>query len=329
MKSVLKQCMVVGSFVSSLVGAVVAQAQTAYPNKLINMIVAFPVGGPSDVIARVVAKPLGDQLGQNLIVENVGGVAGSLGAQKAANAAPDGHTLLAGSPLELIYTPMGIAAAKNKPEDMRMAGLIGRTTMVIVVKADLPVKTMAELVDYAKKASKPLSFGSTGIGSLYHLMGEHAMQIAGAKGLHVPYNGLAPYLQDLMGGNLDWGVLPVAGPVPGAIEGGKIRALAVTNAEPVARLPKVPLIKETAGFKDYAYSIWIGVQTGRRVSDAVVTTINTAFNTVMAKPEVRKAVEATGTIVAGPMTVSQLDAFYKAEIAAGASIAKAVNLQPQ
>lgn len=112
------------------------------------------------------------------------GVGGSLGVLKAANSTPDGYTILAGSPLKLIYTPLGVAAAKNKPEEMRMAALVGHTPNAIAVRKDLPVNTLEEFVAFAKKADKPLSFGSTGIGSLYHLMGEKALQISGAKGLH-------------------------------------------------------------------------------------------------------------------------------------------------
>ena len=181
----------------------------SFPSKPVTMIVAFPPGGGSDVLGRAMAKGMQDTLGQPVIVENVVGVGGSLGVIKAANATPDGYTIMAGSPLELIYTPLGIAAAKNKPEDMRMAALVGHTNIAIAVRKDLPVNTLEEFIAYAKKADKPLSFGSTGVGSLYHLMAEKAMTSAGAKGLHAPYNGLAPYLKDLMGGVIDFAVVPL------------------------------------------------------------------------------------------------------------------------
>jgi tripartite-type tricarboxylate transporter receptor subunit TctC len=312
----------------ALIGAV-SQAHAQYPARQMNMIVAFPAGGPSDVVGRVMAKAISEHTGQPVIVENVVGVAGSLGVIKAASAPADGHTILAGSPLELIYTPLGVAAAKNKPEDMRMAALMGRTPMMIAVRKDLPVNTMAELVEYAKKAPQPLSYGSTGVGSLYHLMAEDAARIGGFKALHAPYNGLAPYLKDLMGGVLDWAVLPVAGPVPGAIDAGQIKAIAVVAPAPLARLPKVPAIRETAGYGNYNYSIWIGLQVSKNTPDALAAALNSAVLAALAKPEVRKSVEATGVILAPPMTLSQLDGFYKEEIAAGAAVAKAVGLKPQ
>ena len=120
----------------ALAAAVAAQT---YPSKPVNMIVAFPPGGGSDVLGRAVGKGMSEVFGQPIIVENVVGVGGALGVLKAANAQPDGYTLLAGSPLELIYTPLGVAAAKNKPEDMRLAALVGHTPIAIAVRKDLPV----------------------------------------------------------------------------------------------------------------------------------------------------------------------------------------------
>jgi tripartite-type tricarboxylate transporter receptor subunit TctC len=312
----------------ALAGAA-AQALAQYPSRQINMIVAFPAGGPSDVVGRVMAKAISEHTSQPVIVENVVGVGGSLGVVKAASAPADGHTILAGSPLELIYTPLGVAAAKNKPEDMRMAALVGRTAMVIAVRKDLPVNTMAEFIEFAKKAPKPLAYGSTGVGSLYHLMAEDAARIGGFKALHAPYNGLAPYLKDLMGGVLDWAVLPVAGPVPGAVDSGQVKALAVVSAAPIARLPKVPSIRDTSGYGNYDYSIWIGLQVSKNTPDAIAASLNSAVLAALAKPDVRKAVEATGTIIAPPMTLSRLDGFYKEEIANGAAVAKAVGLKAQ
>lgn len=309
--------------------ALATLAHAQYPSRQINMVVGFPAGGPSDVIARVVGKAISEQTNQPVIVENVVGVGGSLGVLKVANAPADGHTILAGSPLELIYTPLGIAAAKNKPEDMRMAALVGRTAMVIAVRKDLPVNTMAEFIEYAKKADKPLAFGSTGVGSLYHLMAEDAAKIGGFKALHAPYNGLAPYLKDLMGGVLDWAVLPAAGPVPGAIDAGQIKAIAVVSAAPIDRLPKVPSIRSAAGFGSYDYSIWIGLHVSKNTPDPIAAALNSAVLAALAKPDVRKSVEATGTIIAPPMTLNRLDSFYREEIANGAAVAKSVGLKAQ
>ena len=300
-----------------------------YPSKPLTLIVAFPAGGGSDVIGRMVARSMQEPLGQTIIVENIVGVGGSLGVMKAANAAPDGHTLLAGSPLELIYTPLGVAAAKNKPEDMRMAALVGHTPIAIAVRKDLPVNTLDEFVALAKKADKPLSFGSTGVGSLYHLMAEKALQIAGAKGLHAPYNGLAPYLKDLMGGVIDFAVVPMVGPVLGAAEGGQIKLLAVASPQSIARLPKLPPARNTKGFDDYVFSIWIGIQASPKTPEAQMAAIHKAVYAGLTNAKTRESIEASGTVIAEPMSLAQLDSFYKKEATTGAAIAKSINLLAQ
>jgi tripartite-type tricarboxylate transporter receptor subunit TctC len=328
MKSVFKTLLVACAAISMFVLSPFASAQT-FPNKPVSMVVAFPAGGPSDVLGRLIGKSMQDSLGQPVVVENVVGVAGSLGVLKAANATPDGHTILAGSPLELIYTPLSVAAAKNKPEDMRMVALVGFTPIAIAVRKDLPVNTLEELVALAKKSDKSLSFGSTGVGSLYHLMAEKTMQIAGAKGLHAPYNGLAPYLKDLMGGVIDFAVVPLAGPVLGAIDSGQIKALAVASPQPIARLPKLAPARATKGFEDFQFSIWIGVQASAKTPDAQITTLHKAAYTALANPETRKSIESSGSVLSEPMSLTQLDAFYKKEAATGAALAKSINLQAQ
>lgn len=328
MKTLLKTLVAATAAFGLMSHATLASAQ-AFPTKPVTMIVAFPAGGGSDVIGRTVGKSMQEVFGQPVIVENVVGAGGSLGVVKASNATPDGYTILAGSPLELIYTPLGIAAAKNKPTDMRMAALVGHTPIAIVVRKDLPVNTLVEFMALAKKSDKPLSFGSVGIGSLYHLMAEKALQNAGAKGLHAPYGGLAPYLKDLMGGVIDFAVVPLVGPVNGAIDGGQIKALAVAADKPIARFPKIPAARATKGFEDYQFSIWLGIQVSAKTPDALVNAIHDAAYKALANPETRKSIEASGTVIAEPMSVAQLDAFYKKETAAGAAMAKSINLQAQ
>ena len=317
-----------GALVASLALAASVAAQT-YPSKPVSMIVAFPAGGGSDVLGRAVGKGMAEVFGQPVIVENVVGVGGALGVLKAANAQPDGYTLLAGSPLELIYTPLGVAAAKNKPEDMRLAALVGYTPIAIAVRKDLPVNTLEEFAAFAKKADKPLSYGSTGMGSLYHLMAEKALQTAGARGLHAPYNGMAPYLKDLMGGVLDFAVVPLVGPVIGAIESGQIKALALASSQPLARLPKLPLASATKGFEDYQFSIWIGIQASAKTPDAQVSAVHKAAYTALGNPDIRRIIETAGSTVAEPMTLAQLDAFYKKEAVKAVAIAKSIKLEPQ
>jgi tripartite-type tricarboxylate transporter receptor subunit TctC len=316
-------------FASALALSATAVLAQAFPSKPLTMIVAFPAGGASDQVGRVMAKAMGENLSQNIIVENVVGAGGSIGALKAINAAADGHTLIAGSPLELILTPLGIAAAKNKPEDVRMIALAGRTSMVLVTRKDLGVNTFEEFVALVKKTDKPLSYASTGVGSLYHLMGEKFTAMTGGKTLHVPFNGLAPMMTNLVGGQVDFAFAPIAGPVPGFVDSAGVKALAVSAPDPVARLARVPTIRATKGFEDFVFSIWAGVHTGAKVSDATAATLHKSAYTVMANPDVRKSLEAAGMVLAAPMSLQEVSAFYAKETAAYQAIAKAINLQAQ
>lgn len=307
-------------------GALLAQS---FPSKPINMIVAFPAGGASDFVARVVTKEMSINLNQPIVVENVVGVAGSLGAQKVANAAPDGYTLLTGSPLELILTPLGMAAAKNKPEDVRMIAVAGRSDLMLAVRKDFPAANTEQFLAALKADAKGLSYGSTGIGSLYHLMGAKLIQTAGAKGLHVPYNGLAPVLQALGGGQLDFAFLPIAGPVPGFVESGNVKPLSVASNQTSPRFPALPLMKATKGFEDFSFSIWAGLQTGAKVPDAAVAVLHKSAYAALANPEVKKQLEGSGSYPLAPMSVAELNAFYAKETAMYRAIAKSIHLEAQ
>lgn len=313
----------------ALTAALPATMAQTYPSKTVSMIVAFPAGGASDQVGRIMAKGMGENLNQTFIVDNVVGAGGSIGALKAINATPDGYTLIAGSPLELILAPLGMAAAKNKPEDVRMIALAGRTSMVLVTRKDLGVNTFEEFIALAKKTDKPLSYASAGVGSLYHLMGEKFTAMTGAKTLHVPFNGLAPMMTNLVGGQVDFAFAPIAGPVPGFIDSNGVKAIAVSATETVARLPKVPTIRSQKGFEDFVFSIWAGVHTSAKVPDTIAAILHKSAYAIMATPETRKALEASGMVLAAPMTLAEVAAFYAKETTQYQAIAKAINLQAQ
>jgi tripartite-type tricarboxylate transporter receptor subunit TctC len=307
-------------------GTLLAQS---FPSKPINMIVAFPAGGASDFIGRVMAKEMQSNLGQPVVVENVVGVAGSLGVLKTANAAPDGYTLIAGSPLELILTPLGMSAAKNKAEDVRMIAVAGRSDLMLAVRKDFAAATPEQFLAALKASDKGLSYGSTGIGSLYHIMGAKMIQNAGAKGLHVPFNGLAPVLQALGGGQIDFAFLPVAGPVPGYVDNGNVKAVAVASSEHSPRFPKLPLMKSIKGFEDFSFSIWAGIQTGAKVPNDIAAALHKSAYTALANPDVKKQLEASGTFLYPAMSLTELNTFYARETAMYRAIAKSINLEAQ
>ena len=174
-----------------------ASAQN-YPNKLITMVVPYPAGGGSDFVARQIQPELGKQLGQQIMVENTGGVGGAIGVQKVLSGPADGYQLVLGSPMELILAPLGLVSVKYKPEELRLVAQLVTTNMILLTRKDLPVNNVQELIDLGK--TKELSYGSVGPGSLYHLVAERFTQLTKVRTLHVPYKGMAPVLADLMGG---------------------------------------------------------------------------------------------------------------------------------
>lgn len=309
--------------------ATVASAQQ-FPSKVISMVVAYPAGGPSDVVARVVAPHLSKGLGQTVVVENIAGASGAIGVQKMLSAAPDGHTVLLGSPMELVLTPLSIASAKYKPDDVQPLVRWGSTSMVLLARKDLPANTVEELVALAKTpGSKEMTFGSIGRGSLYHLVAARFQQLSGTKMLEVPYKGGAPLVQDLIGGQIDIVFMPLAGNVPALIKGGNVKALGLAAAARHPQLSQIPLIKDTKGMDDFVYGLWSGVQVSKNVPAGVQDQIHKAANEALMQPEVRKAIEAQGSTPASPATLAELATSYAQDIARYQAIAKSINLQPE
>lgn len=294
------------------------------------MVVAFPPGGASDFVARVIAKEMAVNLNQPITVENISGAAGGIGTAKVLNAVPDGYTLLLGSPLEAILTPLAFSAIKYKPEELKLAALLGRTSLMLLVRKELEANNFEEFVELVKKsADKPLSFCTPGLGSLYHLMAEKFTQMTNAKTVHVPYSGLAPCATAVMSAQIDFAFMPIAGSVPGFVDSGTIRALAVTSAVPSERLPSVPLMKNTKGFEDFVFSVWAGIHVAAKVPDTVIATINKSAFAAAAKPDTRKRLIASGAEPAEPMSPSETADFYRQEIQKYQSIAKSIHLQQQ
>jgi len=216
---------------------------------------------------------------------------------------------------------------KFKPEDIRLAGMIASTSVVLIVPASSPAKTIEEFIALAK--GKELTVGNVGVGSLYHLMAEKFAQLAGVKFVHVPYKGGAPLVTDLLGGAIDAAFFPLAGQTPGLIKEGKLRALGIAAPKPHAMFPAVPPISAHKTFPGFDFDIWIGVQVPKSSPDAVVDRINTAMNAVLQNADVRKGLESTASTVAEPLKRAELDRLYTAEIERYRAMAKGINLTPQ
>ena len=323
------QLPVVFGLIAAGLFSAVAQAQT-FPSKPLTLAVAVPPGGALDFIARLVSKEMSASLGQQIIVENNPGAGGTLGTNKAMKAPADGHMMMLSSPIEIILAPLAYNSAHYTAEDVRTIRIVGHTGVMLVVRKGLAANNMAELVALMKtNADKPLSYCSPGNGSLYHLIGERLNSTAGVKSIHVPYSGFPQCMTDLIGGNVDFAFLPLAGPFPGAVDSGGIRAVAMLSTTPSPRFPKVPVASATRGFEKFNFSIWSAIQVHSKVPDAAAEILNQHANAALAKPEVRAAIEQSGATVSQSMTLKQAQDEYQKEVEVYTAMFKAAGLSRQ
>jgi tripartite-type tricarboxylate transporter receptor subunit TctC len=308
-------------------GAAVAQG---WPAKPVNLMVPYPAGGPSDAIARILNTPLGKELGQQVLVENLGGVSGAMAAQKVLAAPADGYYIFQGSPNEVILSPLANAAVKLKTEDFRLVHPVADAVMVFVTRKDLPVNNIDELIALARKsADKPLTYGSVGIGSLYHLILENVQAQTGIKLAHVPYKGNAPLLQDIGGGQVDFAVLVYSAAMGALAEQGRMKVIGQLGAQRSELLKNVPAASESQALKDFSYKIWTGFMVPRSTPEDVVVRLHAMIGKALQDPAVRSQLAAQTQLAAAPMTLAESAKFFDAETARYRAIAKQINLQPQ
>jgi tripartite-type tricarboxylate transporter receptor subunit TctC len=262
-------------------GAALAQGFPARPVKLV---VPFPAGGPTDAIARLAAEGLAAPLGQPVVVENRGGAGGAIAAEFVARSPADGHTLLvAGQGILFINKSLNAKLAYNPDADFTFIGMIGMFPNVVVSHPDaVPVKTMQELVQLARAKPGTLSYGSNGVGSLSHLTTEVIAKTAEVKFLHVPYQGAAPQMSDLLAGRIGLSIIATQSVVP-LIRQGKLRALAVSTNRRYAGLPDVPTLIE-AGFPTLDAPVWFGIVAPRETPPAALAQLRSVLAAVIAAP---------------------------------------------
>ena len=311
-----------------------AAAADPYPAKPVNLMVPYPAGGSSDVIARVIHTPLSRLLGQPVLVENLGGAGGAIGAQKVLNAPADGYYVFQGTPNETILVPLANAAIKYRSDEFRLIRMIGVAPMVVVVRKDLPANTMDEMIALARKTSqeKPLTFGSVGYGSLYHVLGEHLAERTGARMTHVPYKGGAPLMQDLGAGTIDFMLAPIQQQILGMTESGRMKiigTLAPAGQTEVPMLKNFPSVNDGKALKDFSFNLWHGYFVRKDTPEEVVQRLQAALDTVLADPLVRSQLEAQGLMVAPPMTLAEASRRYEVEATRFRTIAKAIKLEAQ
>jgi tripartite-type tricarboxylate transporter receptor subunit TctC len=303
----------------------VAQGQ-GYPGRPITVVVPFPAGGPSDVVARVVSDQMGKILGQPLIIENVGGAGGTIGTARVAAAHPDGYTLLAGSMGSHVSAPVLTVNLKYDSErDFVPIGLTAHAPAVIVARKDFPAKNLHEFVAYLKNNGDRVKQAHGGIGASSHMACLLFASQAGIKPSLVAYRGTAPALNDLIGGHVDFFCEQAVSVAP-QIVAGTIKAYAVSSNERLATLPGVPTAKE-AGI-DYQMSIWAGIFVPKGTPKVIIDKLAAALDRSLDDPTVkRKLADLGGSIPAKTeRTPAKFGRFVNAEIARWAPILKAANV---
>ena len=264
-----------------------------WPSKPVRMIVPFPPGGGTDIISRVIANKLGEALKQPIIVENRPGAGGNIGIDLTAKAAPDGYTIVMGQTSNLAINATLYAKLPYDPiKDLAPVALVADAPLALVVRAESPFKTLADVLAAARAKPGELTFASPGNGTVAHLTGELMQKTAAIKLLHVPYKGSSPALTDLLGGTIDLFMASVPTSL-GQIKGGKIRALAVSSAKRAPNLPDVPTIGE-AGLPGFDATTWWGVLAPAGTPGTIVARLNATINAALATPEVREKIALEG-----------------------------------
>ena len=291
------------------VTALPAWAQT-YPSGPVHLIVAYSAGGTGDVVARTVAPKLSIALGQTVVVENRAGASGAIGARSVVSATPDGLTLLVGQTAEVAINQHWLKGLNYDPDkDLQPVALLAVVPLALVVPARAPYSTMAEFLTALH--SGKFTFASAGTGTPGHFAGELLKAKTNANLTHVPYKGAGPALNDLIGAHVDlyFPGMPAAMPL---LKSGLVKVLGVSSAKRSGIAPDVPTVAETAGIKDFDFTLWAGVFAPHGTPPAVIARLNSEINKVLDDPDTRQRLVEAGAEVEA-MSVDQFRAFVDAE----------------
>jgi tripartite-type tricarboxylate transporter receptor subunit TctC len=296
-----------------------------YPTRAIKLIVPYPAGGPTDVLARMVGEYLSRDLKQPVVVENKAGAQGAIGAEAAARAEPDGYTLFFTAASIFVLNPQLYKKLPYDPDkDLRVLALVTDLPVIMEVNPSVPAKTVAEFVAYAKQHPGKLNFGSAGTGSTTHLAGEMFKQMAGVDMVHIAYKGAGPALTDLLSANTQLMFDTVGTALP-PVKGGLLRALAVSSVQRIADLPDVPTMAES-GYPDYAVSVWYCVAAQSKLSDDVTRKLRASLDKALSDDVFRASLEKVGFPPLRPRSQAEIDQFVATDRARWASVIKALNI---
>ena len=289
--------LIVALGVSLAAGGALAQA---WPSKPISLVVPFPAGGTTDVLARALAEKLTLSLGQTVIVESKPGAGATLGADYVAKSRPDGYTLLVGAVHHAIASSVYKKLPYDFQKDLTPITTIALVPNVLVINATTPAKNVAELVAMLKAKPGAYNYGSNGNGTAQHLIGTQFENMTGTQLVHIPYKGSGPLVTDLLGGQVTMSFDTVT-PVPPHIKSGKLRALAVTTAKRASALPEVPTLDES-GLKGFDIGTWFGVLAPAATPRDIVARLNAEMVKVIQSPDFRKRMEEIGAEPIGNST---------------------------
>lgn len=292
------------------------RAQDRFPSRTMTLMVPWPAGAPSDALARRLQPLWQRATGQSVIVDNMGGAGGTLGVNKALQQPPDGHTVLVGTPTEMVLSPQTLPAIRYRAEDFTMLAHFGRVPYVLCGRAGLPQGTPAELVASAAQGGRPLNIGNIGAGSLMQLISLSLERATGLRFTHVPYRGVPPMLQDLLGGQLDLAFLPLAGSIVAQIDQSRLRVFGITALQPAPLFPQFQTL--AAGrprLQGFAFDAWGGLFVRRETPAPVQQQLHALWTEATRDSEFLGWMRSTGSDPLPVLEQTEAQAFYARETA--------------
>jgi tripartite-type tricarboxylate transporter receptor subunit TctC len=318
--------LLIAAISSTVLGSGAIAAEDKFPTRPIKIIVGYAPGGTTDIIARLVAPRMGEHLGQTVIVDNRPGAGGNIGAELAAREAPDGHTLQMGTAGNMTVNPSIYANLKFDPvRDFAPISLVAAVPNMMVINPEVPAKTVAEFIAWAKERPNRVFFASSGVGNTPHMTGELFNLQSGLSLVHVPYKGSGPALTELIGGQSAHVMFDNMPSAIGHVRSGALRALATTGSKRSPAVPDLPTLKE-AGLEDFDVQAWFGLFAPAGTPPAVIDKLHGAVLAALAHPETRKNLDTLGAEVIGN-TPAEFKELVATEVKRWAEVVKAARIE--
>ena len=325
-RSPTRRAIVLACAAAALAATGLAARAADYPDKPIRLVVPFPAGGATDLMARTLGQKLAERLGQPVVIDNRAGAGGGLGAEAVANAAPDGYTLLFATMGSLTINPSLYKNLRYDPvKSFEPITLTHNTSNLLVVGPNVQAKSVAELIDLAKKKPGELTFASAGNGTTSHLSGELFKTLAKVDLTHVPYKGSAPAMTDFLGGRTSM-MFDTTSNFVEYVKSGKLRPLGLTGRQRSAAMPGVPTISETPGMGEYEMSLWLGVLAPAGTPKDIVAKLHREIGATMSAPEMARQMGDAG-IEVRLSTPAEFAALIRSDMAKWAAVVKRSGMQ--